>query len=134
VSALVDFVMLRLEEQSYAAVPNCVVVSGGAPAPEVPNCIGPSFKGDCPERWTMEPHPSAEPGWYRTPEVQGKILAHRLTHMSREQRLTRAQADAFVNVLNASWNTRTMRTLQALYIARIWDDHVDYRPEWNHPR
>ena len=48
--------------------------------------------------------------------------------------LTRPQADAFVGVINASWNTHTMRTQQALIVAQLWDDHEDFRPEWKQER
>lgn len=64
------------------ATPRTIVHSGGYLAPIVPNCIGPSRTGDCPEQWRIDPAIVPADEW---PALE---RAHELTHATPAQRHT----------------------------------------------
>jgi hypothetical protein len=67
-----------LHKSEAACKPRTVVISGGAPALEAPNCIG-SGAGDCPEQWCIDPKAILKNNWSIL------IDQHEMTHLSRAQ-------------------------------------------------
>jgi hypothetical protein len=85
------FLEARIAEDERDAHPRTVVVSGGWPAPEVPNCIGRKGTG-CADQWKVQPEDG--PGWWQRADIQALISAHELTHASATERRTLAECEA----------------------------------------
>ena len=127
---LVEFLEARIAEREKSATPRTVCVSGGRPAPEVPNCIGPRGTGDCPEQWTLEGHgkPSR---WWMAPEVQAAIRVHEMTHATAEQRFILAECASKRAILELHYaaatyqrkNGRKLKTPTGWYCDECqWDE------------
>lgn len=90
---ITDFLEARIVEDEKATRPATVIISGGWPAPEVPNCVGPEGKG-CTARWGIPPHNDAERHWWKSSDVQEAIASHEMTHATTQQRRMLAECAA----------------------------------------
>lgn len=126
---LAEFLLARIAEREREAWCGTVVISGGAPAPEVPNCIGPSRTGDCPEQWRLKAEPT--PGWWKRPDVMQRMREHELSHATAAQRRVRAECQALRRVV-AEWGP--FETYDGEHLLRVlavpYADHPDFRDEW----
>jgi len=80
---LAEWLLEQIADDEADATPRTVIVSGGEPADEVPNCIGAVGHG-CPDGWMLDgkgkPH-----HWWLEPEPWSQIVAHQLTHAYPDQ-------------------------------------------------
>lgn len=149
---LSEFLLARFAEDEAAAHPRTVIVSGGTPAPEVPNCIGPSGTGDCPQNWHLSPEPHHH--WWKRDDVQRLMREHELGHASPPQRRALAECEAKRRIVEqfrrlcgpVEIDARTdaeraigerdlavaQRILEIVchYLALPYADHPDYRQKW----
>lgn len=96
IADLVEWLTQILDQQAAAAVPNCVILSGGSPGPTVPNCIGREGHG-CDVRWRLD-GVVVRPG-ERPESWAAEIYAHNLTHLTAAERFLLADAEAKRSVL-----------------------------------
>lgn len=78
------------DEDERSAIPVCVVLSGGFPAPTVPNCVGRDGMGGC--GWKLD---GVVVGPFeRADHWMEAIHQHNLTHLTDDERLALARIAA----------------------------------------
>jgi hypothetical protein len=157
---ITEFLLARITEDEVRATPKTICVSGGPPAPEVPNCIGPDGRG-CSDHWRLEPPVDASQRWWNTPGIEAQMRAHEMTHITPSQHRGLAECTAKRAIVDLyelhrenrdarrSWiarggeedgqavrdrrtqEARTRVAEDALYaLASVYADHPDYEQEW----
>jgi hypothetical protein len=146
---ITEFLLARILEDEVRATPKTICVSGGPPAPEVPNCIGPDGRG-CSDHWRLEPPVDASQRWWNTPKIEAQMRAHEMTHITPSQHRGLAECaakraiigvyrlyTAYSELTDRDPGVRTQMCDHAMTLgevlpplAAVYKDHPDYRPEW----
>jgi len=125
-SDIVAFLEARIAEDEAGATPGTVVISGGWPAPEVPNCVGADGRG-CERGWEMTVPINAPTGWWKSEDIRQIIKAHEMTHVTEQQRRILAECTAKREIV-AKVQGLDFTLLEAL--AYVYKDHPDYDKNW----
>lgn len=149
VSDIVAFLEVRLAEDKTKATPQTCIISGGTPAPVVPNCIGPEGRG-CVVNWSL-----GDVGEV-TDAHRALMREHSLTHASPAQRRALAQIEALSAIVKdhkiivvwpegtagAKYYTGTKRVCASCdekmpvpcrtlrHLAAPYREHPEWDPEW----
>ena len=146
---IIEFLESRIAEDEAASHAQTVVISGGWPALEVPNCVGPDGRG-CESGWRLTAPTNSMPGWWKSADVQAIINTHERTHVTegRKRAIAECKAKRAILVLaqrasetehaydDHEWQG-TVESAEPLTgdailyaLAAVYRDHPDYDAEW----